>query len=49
MPSDDPFSLTLFNALSKVVLDIRYVLYFLLVIAAWLYANVIVLDLRKAD
>ena len=41
--------LTHFNSLSKGVLDIRDVLYFLLVIAAWLYANVIVLDLRKAD
>ena len=41
--------LTHFNSLSKGVLDIRDVLYFLLVIAAWLYANVIVLDLRKAN
>ena len=41
--------LTHFNSLSKGVLDIRDVLYFVLVIAAWLYANVIVLDLRKAD
>ena len=41
--------LTHFNSLSKGVLDIRDVLYFLLVIAAWLYANAIVLDLRKAD
>ena len=41
--------LTHFNSLSKGVLDIRDVLYFLLVIAAWLYANVIVLNLRKAD
>ncbi|MEZ5562772.1 MAG: ABC transporter permease subunit [Gammaproteobacteria bacterium] len=41
--------LTHFNSLSKGVLDIRDILYFLMVIAAWLYANVIVLDLRKAD
>ena len=41
--------LTHFSSLSKGVLDIRDVLYFLLVIAAWLYANVIVLDLKKAD
>jgi len=41
--------LTHFNSLSKGVLDIRDVLYFLLVIAAWLYANAIVLDLGKAD
>ena len=40
--------LTHFSSLSKGVLDIRDVLYFLLVIAAWLYANVIVLDLKKA-
>lgn len=41
--------LTHFDALSKGVLDIRDVLYFLLVIGAWLYANTIVLELRKAD
>ena len=41
--------LTHFNSLSKGVLDIRDVLYFLLVIGAWLYANTIVLELRKAD
>ena len=41
--------LTHFNALSKGVLDIRDVLYFVLVIVSWLYANVIVLDLGKAD
>jgi ABC-2 type transport system permease protein len=41
--------LTHFNSLSKGVLDIRDVLYFLLVIAAWLYANAIVLTLKKAD
>ncbi|NND36398.1 MAG: ABC transporter permease subunit [Gammaproteobacteria bacterium] len=40
--------LTHFNALSRGVLDLRDVLYFLLVIAAWLYANAIVLDMKKA-
>lgn len=41
--------LTHFNALSKGVLDLRDVVYFLLVIAAWLYATAVVLDLHKAD
>ncbi len=41
--------LTHFAALSKGVLDLRDVLYFLLVIGVWLYATVIVLDLKKAD
>jgi ABC-2 type transport system permease protein len=41
--------LTHFNAISKGVLDLRDVLYFVFVIAAWLYATVIVLDLKKAD
>lgn len=41
--------LTHFTALSKGVLDLRDVLYFLLVIGAWLYANAIVLDMKKAD
>lgn len=40
--------LTHFNAISKGVLDLRDVLYFGLVIAAWLYANAVVLDLKKA-
>lgn len=41
--------LTHFNALSKGVLDLRDVVYFLLVIAAWLYANAVVLDMKKAS
>jgi len=41
--------LTHFNALSKGVLDLRDIVYFLLVIGAWLYANTIVLDMKKAD
>lgn len=40
--------LTHFNALSKGVLDLRDVVYFLLTIGAWLYANAIVLDMKKA-
>ncbi len=41
--------LTHFTSLSKGVLDLRDVLYFLLVIGVWLYACVIVLELKKAD
>ena len=41
--------LTHYTAISKGVLDLRDVLYFLLVIGAWLYATTIVLDLKKAD
>ena len=41
--------LTHFNAISKGVLDVRDVLYFLLVIGVWLTATTIVLDLKKAD
>jgi ABC-2 type transport system permease protein len=41
--------LTHFNAISKGVLDLRDVVYFLLVIGAWLAATAIVLDLKKAD
>ncbi len=41
--------MTHFSALSKGVLDLRDIVYFLLVIAAWLYANTIVLDMKKAD
>ena len=40
--------LTHFNSLSKGVLDLRDILYFVMVIAAWLYANAIVLDMKKA-
>ena len=40
--------LTHFNSISKGVLDLRDVFYFSLVIGAWLYANAIVLDLKKA-
>ncbi len=41
--------LTHYTAISKGMLDVRDVLYFLLVIAVWLGATTIVLDLKKAD
>ena len=41
--------LTHYTAISKGVLDLRDVLYVLLVIGVWLYATTIVLDLKKAD
>jgi ABC-2 type transport system permease protein len=41
--------LTHFNSISKGVIDLRDVLYFLIVIAVWLYATAVVLDLKKAD
>jgi ABC-2 type transport system permease protein len=41
--------LTHFNSLSKGVLDLRDLVYFALVIAAWLYATTIVLEMKKAD
>jgi ABC-2 type transport system permease protein len=41
--------LTHFNSISKGVIDLRDVVYFLIVIGAWLYATTIVLDLKKAD
>ena len=41
--------LTHFNSLSRGVIDIRDVVFFVLVIGSWLYANAIVLDLKKAD
>lgn len=41
--------LTHFAALSKGVLDLRDLLYFLLMIGFWLYASAVVIDLKKAD
>ncbi|HEY8537889.1 MAG TPA: ABC transporter permease subunit [Steroidobacteraceae bacterium] len=41
--------LTHFNSISKGVIDLRDLLYFATVIAAWLVANAIVLELKKAD
>ncbi|MGY6587495.1 MAG: ABC transporter permease subunit [Wenzhouxiangella sp.] len=38
-----------FGALSRGVIDLRDVVYFLLVIAAWLFANRILLEMKKAD
>lgn len=40
--------LTHFNSLSKGVIDLRDIVYFLLTIGAWLYANAVVLDMKKA-
>lgn len=41
--------LTHFNAISKGVIDLRDLIYFLFSIGFWLYANAIVIDLKKAD
>jgi ABC-2 type transport system permease protein len=41
--------LTHFNSISKGVIDLRDLVYFGTLIAAWLAATVIVLDLKKAD
>ena len=41
--------LTHFQAIMRGVLDLRDVLYFLLAIAAWLAASVLVIEIRKAD
>jgi ABC-2 type transport system permease protein len=41
--------LTHFESLSRGVIELRDVLYFALVMAAWLTANAIVLDMKKAD
>lgn len=41
--------LTHFNSISKGVIDFRDLLYFGTLIAAWLAANAIVLELKKAD
>ncbi len=41
--------LTHFNAISKGVIDLRDVVFFFLLIAFWLYANALVLDMNKAD
>lgn len=40
--------LTHFTAISKGVIDLRDVLYFVLSIVVWLYATVIVIDMKKA-
>ena len=41
--------LTRFEAISKGVIDLRDLLYFVTLIAAWLAATAVVLDLKKAD
>lgn len=41
--------LTHFEAISKGVLDLRDVMYFLTMMAAWLLATAIVIDMKKAD
>jgi ABC-2 type transport system permease protein len=41
--------LTHFNSITKGVIDVRDLLYFATLIAAWLAANAIVLELKKAD
>jgi ABC-2 type transport system permease protein len=41
--------LTHFGSISKGVIDLRDLLYFGTLIAAWLAANVIVLEMKKAD
>ena len=37
-----------FNAISRGVLDLRDLLYFAIMIAAWLLATVMVIDIKKA-
>jgi len=41
--------MTYFSTLMKGVVDLRAVIYFILVISFWLVANAVVLDLKKAD
>ena len=41
--------LTHFSSISKGVIDLRDLLYFILMIGFWLYASAIVIDLKKAD
>jgi ABC-2 type transport system permease protein len=40
--------LTHFASVSKGVIDLRDILYFVLMIGAWLYATAVVIDLKKA-
>jgi len=41
--------LTHFETIAKGVIDLRDLIYFGALIAAWLYANAVVLDMKKAD
>ena len=41
--------LTHFDSINKGVIDLRDIIYYLVLISFWLYANVVVIDARKAD
>lgn len=41
--------LTHFEAISRGVIDLRDLIYFLVLITAWLYATVLVVEMKKAD
>lgn len=41
--------MTHFEGLSKGVIDLRDILFFMAVMAAWLYANTLVVEMKKAD
>jgi len=41
--------LTHFNAISRGVIDLRDLVYFVVLIGAWLYATALVVDIKKAD
>lgn len=41
--------LTHFSAISKGVIDLRDLIYFLLMISFWLFASAVVIDMKKAD
>jgi ABC-2 type transport system permease protein len=41
--------LTHFNAITKGVIDLRDIVYFVSLMAFWLFANVILIELKKAD
>jgi ABC-2 type transport system permease protein len=41
--------MTHFVSISKGVIDLRDLIYFVLIIAFWLYASAVVIDLKKAD
>ena len=38
-----------FNAISEGVIELRDIVYFVSLIAFWLFANAVVIDLKKAD
>ena len=41
--------LTHYDAISRGVIDLRDLVYFLVLIGAWLFATVLVIDMKKAD